>query len=79
MPRFDRRPATEHKSILQEKAFYSTLVMELMEYINLNGDEEHLIEHLLISKFSVDELVNYLGFEKEKVISIAKLHGLWQE
>lgn len=79
MPRFDRRPTTEHKSILQEKAFYSTLVMELMEYINHNGDEEHLIEYLLGATFSVDELVNYLGFEKEKVISIAKLHGLWQE
>ena len=79
MPRFDRRPLTEHKSILQEKAFYSTLVMELMEYINYHGDEEHLIEYLLGASFAVDELVNYLGFEKEKVISIAKLHGLWQE
>lgn len=79
MPRFDRGPTTVHKSLLEQKAFYSSLVMELLEYINLNGNEEHLIEHLLGSRFSVADLINYLGFEKEQVISIAKLHGLWQE
>jgi len=79
MPRFDREPSTAHKGLLEQKAFYSVLVMELLEYINLNGSEEHLIEHLLGSHFSVSDLINYMGFEKDKVVSIAKLHNMWSE
>lgn len=56
--------------------FYEFLSVELADYLYHNGNQEHAVEHLLLSGYTPFEIYSALMFNKEMISRIARLHGI---